>query len=461
MSVFSILGTGASGLYSSQFAANVAGNNATNVDTPGYTRRSALIQSQSSSAGGNGSRAVGTQRSIDGLVERRVLGARASLGQATAKQSSVAVLDAIILDVGGTLGSSIDDLEAAVAELGANPNETGARMALLNKIDGLSRAFNMAASSLADARTDVNDRIKLEVASANKKLTQIAELNKQIARASIDSGGSDDLRDQRDELVRSLSETLPVKTIEDSVGRVSVLLNGGQMLVSTEGSVAELQVSYDAVGDVSVLVPQAGLMTDVTSQITAGSIGGLISGRDDVIGATQSQLDQLAFDIATAYNTVHAAGYGLDGSTGLNLFDPPTGVAGAAAALRISTDVLGQPEKVAAATDLSTLPGDNRGALAMQALANANIGTGGLDTANGSLARIISFVSNSISASNTQVDQASAISAQMDVVRDSVSGVSLDEEMVSMMKFQSAYQASLKVIQAADEMMQDLLNMKR
>src|SRR4029077_10647583 len=100
-----------------------------------------------------------------------------------------------------------------------------------------------------------------------------------------------------------------------------------------------------------------GAAVDVTQGVTDGTLGGLREARDVDVAKTAGQLDQLAYSVANAVNSVHSKGYGLDGSTGRPLFAPPASGAGAAATMGVDPSVAGQPDRVAAAATAADIPG--------------------------------------------------------------------------------------------------------
>ena len=462
--LFGILGVGANGLASSSFALNVTSQNASNIATEGYSRRSAVIEPIGPPpAGGGGSRANGALRVIDPFLERRLLGARSAMSEAAARTRTLGVLDSVFAEGPGGLGQALDAFESAIDELAARPNEPGARAVVLARAEGLAQSFQDAAASLAEARTDANDRIEAEVGEVNERLHRIADLGVQISQAEISGHEASDLRDRRDQLVREVADRVPVTVVEEPSGQISLLLAGSQALVSPDGRVSELSAVPDAAtGDVRIAKMAAGASVDVTSLLTSGSISGTIGARDGALATATASLDQLAFDIATAYNAVHSAGVGLDGASGRNLFEPIASVTGAASRLAVSTDVAGRPDLLAAATSAASLPGDNRGALALKALADsATVAGGGTMSAGAALSALIGQVGGALGSARAMEDAASARADQVAQLRESVSGVSADEEMVAMMRLQRAYQASLKVVEVADEMLGELLQLKR
>jgi flagellar hook-associated protein 1 len=159
---------------------------------------------------------------------------------------------------------------------------------------------------------------------------------------------------------------------------------------------------------------------------------------------------------------VHTAGYGLDGGTTRNLFGvPPAGVTGAASSFAVSTDVAGQPDFLAGAQDPLNLPGDNRNAIALLHVRDQNNALGGTATMQQSYRALVADAGTAAQSANDQATQAGAVLSQIDNLRASSSGVNTDEEMISLMKFQRAYQASLRVIETADSMLNELLNLRR
>ncbi len=294
----------------------------------------------------------------------------------------------------------------------------------------------------------------------NQRLRQISTLTSQINRSEVGGGEAGDLRDRRDTLVREVAERVPVTTIEqDNGAQFTLLLSGSQTLVSPDGKVSELSVT-DSSGDVRVTKMAAGQAVDVTNLLSSGSIGGQLKARDGALKKIEQRIDQLAFDFQEEYNQVQSAGVALDGSSGTNLFEPLTVVEGAAAQFSVAADIVGRPELLAAASDVASLPSDNRNALALTALTVAPIALGGM-TVTEALASLTGSAGMAVQSAMQAESFASGALEQVAALRDSMSGVSSDEEMVSMMRYQRAYEASLQIIQIADQMMGELLNMRR
>lgn len=462
-SLFGLLNVGATGLHAQGFGMGVASQNAQNANTVGYTRRDVRFDPISPPPDGGGGVAVrGSRRVMDQFLERRLLGATAAKAEASSRSEALSVLDRVLADVEGGLGASLDDFEVALSELTGRPADPATRGQVLATAERLAVAFNQAAQEIDRTRADIDTQIEREVDGINETLRSIGELGVQIQKSEIGGREASDLRDRRDQLVRELGEKLPVEVIAEDSGAIQVLLGGGPSLVNPDGSVAQLSAQPDATtGAMHLFRTTSGVDQDVTAYADSGALGGLVAARDGALADSEAALDQLAFDFAAAYNTAHAAGYGTDGVSGRNLFTPIAAVDGAAAAFSVSTGVLGEPDRLAAASDPALAAGDNRNALALAALADADIARGGRMTAQESLGALVSEAGQAIRGAHLDADFADDAAAQIQSMRDSVSGVSVDEEMIALSRYQRGYQASLRVVQAADAMLQELVNLGR
>ncbi|MCB9623958.1 MAG: flagellar hook-associated protein FlgK [Sandaracinus sp.] len=459
MSLFGLLGTGRNGMVAAQGATSVTSHNATNASTPGYTRRAARLEPVlGPPEPGAGSRMVGSRRVIDPFVERRMLGALSARGESSARAGALSALDTIFADSSSDVGAALDSLRSAFGDLASHPSDPTARESVLSRARGVVDAFGAASDQLAWAREDANTRVEGEVQEVNERLRRIGELGRDIAKAEVAGHEASDLRDLRDQLVREVSERVPVQVLDTADGGISLTLDGAVSLVSADGEVSEL--STRRVGaDVLVEVSSSGARTDARPFLESGRIGGLLDARDGAIADARGALDQLAADVANAYSDAHAAGFGLDGVGGRDFFTRPGAVDGAARQLSLAAGL--NADTLAAASDAAELPGDNRGALALAGVSDALVADGGTRTLMDAYAGLVGRAGMAVSDAYLRQDAASAAVDQVEALRESVSGVSVDEEMVDLVRFQRGYQAALKVVQTADEMLGELMNLKR
>jgi flagellar hook-associated protein 1 FlgK len=453
MSLVNLLGIGLLGMKAGQMGTQVGAQNLSNVGTEGYSRKSANVRPELGATDTN------SKRVVEPFVERRLLTARSASGEASAEKLALDPLDTIFSEGDGSLGGALDAFQASMQELSSRPGDMAVREQVLGRAANVSAAFKNVAAGIDQARADANARIKDGVNEVNERLRQIGTINAQINKVEVGGGEASDLRDKRDSLVREVSERVPVTVLEQDGGGYSLLLGGSQTLIAADGKVNELSVA-DAGGDVRIQKMAAGIPVDVTNLVSTGSIGGQIKARDGALKDAENKVDQLAADFVNNYNQAHNAGVGLDGTGGRDLFEPITSVPGAAAAVNVSADVVGNASFIAASTDASQLPSDNSNALRLSALASAPIALGGM-TVTEALASLTGSAGMAVQTATNAESFASGALEQVSALRDSMSGVSSDEEMVSMMRYQRAYEASLQVVQIADQMMGDLMNMRR
>ena len=174
-------------------------------------------------------------------------------------------------------------------------------------------------------------------------------------------------------------------------------------------------------------------------------------------------LDTLAWDMAGSVNAVHQAGYGLDGTTGDPLFTvTTTAAAGTAATLTLNAAVLADPRRLAAAAaatgPTSAASGDAGNLQAILATETAALSTG-LSASDG-FARITSDYGVAASAASALAEHDAAMQDNLATLRESASGVSIDEELIALQKAQRGYQAISRVIQTSSDMLDTLMSLK-
>jgi flagellar hook-associated protein 1 len=191
---------------------------------------------------------------------------------------------------------------------------------------------------------------------------------------------------------------------------------------------------------------------DITSGIQAGQLHGLIQARDTSIPSYQSQLNNFAASLSNAVNSVHAAGYDINGNAGGNFFTPPpAGTAGAAANMQVA---ITDSSQIAASSDGSV--GSNGNASALAAIRNQALVNG--QTATQTISSIVFQVGNDVSQVSSRQDAQNLALQQLQSLRSAVSGVSLDEEAANLVKYQNAFQAAARVISTIDLLMQTVIN---
>jgi flagellar hook-associated protein 1 FlgK len=286
---------------------------------------------------------------------------------------------------------------------------------------------------------------------ANVLLQQIAATNAQINTAQSLGESSNSTQDQLSSLLSQLAGIMDYKTVKSSDGLTLTTANGVPLVVG--GKAYSLTNQLNASGNNDVY---AGA-TDITSTIQGGSLGGYLQTRDQSLSTLSSQLDQFAFQFATAVNNVQTAGSDANGNAGTALFNPPDTTSGNAAGAASSIAVaLSSGSQIAAAAS-GGAAGDNTNLNNMLNLQNQAITNG--DTPTNAFSNLSFGIGSAISEANSNVTATGNILTQLQNQQSSVEGVSLDEESSNLLLYERSYQAAAKVISTVDTLMGNLLDM--
>jgi flagellar hook-associated protein 1 FlgK len=457
MGLTDLLTTARDALAAQQYGLGVAGSNVSNVNTPGYARREALLQTQELGPTNGTVRALGLRQVVDQFTERRLFATTALSSGASQRSTDLGTIESLFNDGQGTgIADSLQALFDSFSALATNPTDSTVRSTVLSSAQSFADKVSSTGDALAAFQTEELDKAKGVVSEINQKATNIAQLSSRITIAQSQGQDAADLIDQRTQLVSSLSDLVDVHTFTDGQGQL-VVQSAGTTLVEG-GTARQFGIGVASDGSMQLLATRpGGPSSDVTALLTGGKLAGLRDVRDVDAKAILGQLDQLAYDVGNAVNTVHAAGYGQDGGTGRNLFSVTATVSGAARSLALDAGMVGQPSFLAASSSAAAVPGDSTNALALSQLQNARLTTGGTRTAIEAYSDIVGDVGLRKQGADADAQTRDAMKAQVSQMRESASGVNLDEEMVNLTKFQRAYQAASKVLTTADQLLGDLI----
>ena len=445
--LFSSLSMAARSLEAQRAGLDTAGQNIANLNTPGYARRRLDLAEVTDGTGGV--EVLGTRSMRDAVLDAR---ARTAIPDET-REGAIAGALALVETAIGAPGQSLDGRLAAffdaMSALSVDPTSAVARDGVVMQGRQLASSFTDIAGRLTDGARLADNAVRDAVGEVNALTTQIAELNAAIAGSG--GGNVDALRDRQQLALESLSALTAVAVQNRADGGVDVTIPSGRPLVMGSSS-------YDV--EVGV-APTTGYATlslnniDVTSEFTSGRIGGLSYARDTLIPGYQSRLDDIAYGVAQEVNTLHQAGFDLNGNAGVAFFTPPAAVAGAAANFAVNPALTANASLVAASQ--SGAPGDNQIARQIAGLRDAQVLLGGTATLTQGWAQLAYRVGADIDGARAQQQSKQDVAEQVARLRDQVSGVSLDEEAASMIKFQRAYEANAKYFTVVDEMLMTLM----
>ncbi len=401
----------------------------------------------------------------------------ADLSESETKASILNYIESLFNDTSGTgLAQALNEFWNAWHDLANNPGGIGERTSLLGKAENLCNFFHSLRNNLSQIIDQANASIAIALEEVNVITSQIAKLNGKLLEAESSGAVANDLRDQRNILLEKLSDYLGNVYLEDENGGLRIW--GGQGLRLVDGF-----EYWELEGDEEKIIWND-IPVDVSKRLTGGKIGGWLDIRDEIVPQYIANLDELAGTLISQVNTLHLSGYTLEGETGKYFFQdfqtPPdlpnsSDYTYAAAYIELSTDVLGNPQNIAVGGSAGD-PGDNENALRILSLQNDDSHSitkwiyserGDSRTSislNTTLDHYYQNLTGEIGLLTEQIQQKhdfmQTFLDQLREVRDSVSGVNTDEELVEVMKIQRAFQAAAKLISVGDEMLQSLLEIR-
>jgi flagellar hook-associated protein 1 FlgK len=449
--LLSDLSLGSSALLAQQAGVDVTGRNTANVNTPGYQRENVDLASQLGSPLVGGVTANSVSRASDDLLSIRERAQASTSGSAQTLSASLNDLQNSLTPANNDLVQSIGGLFSSLGALQASPSDSALRTQVIQSAQALASSFNDASAVVSASIKNAESQMVPLAGSATGLAAQIAQAN-----AALATSADPVLQDQRDLAAQKLASLTGAQARIDPDGQMRVSLPGGAMLVDGKRS-ATVTTSYSpTTGKMIVQTVVGNTKTDVTDQLD-GQLGGLVSFRDGTAAQAQTQIDQLAYDLSSQLNAVHAAGVGLDGSTGNNLFTaPPAAVVGSAAGFAVDPNVLADPDKLASRT-AGGGAGDDSGVSALLALRDQPLAAGGKRSFTDEAIHALGSVGSAAKSASDNLTLQNAKSETLASARDSVSGVSQQDELARLAQFQHAAEAASQYISVVNQLLDNLL----
>jgi flagellar hook-associated protein 1 FlgK len=566
MSLFSVLNVGTKGLSASQLGMDITGQNITNADVKGYSRKRLNMEAlyrkdQQFGQVGFGVEVVNIERLRSTFIDLQIQSQNQELGRYEELDNTMKTIENIFNEPGDTgIMSFIDTFFDSWQNLANNPADVSARTVVKTNGEILCESFRTISEELRKVKQSRNDEIESRVKKVNELSSEIFNLNKEIATVEISGQNANDSRDRRDQLLKELSKLIEITTIENSMGQVTVTTSGN--IIVSPVDIQELEMTtqkytrpdgteYTGIGirfknSKRVYIPNG------------GQIKGLIESRDKYIPEYEGWLDELALGLAKNINEVHKSGFNLSGISGINFFKPETtGASDIGIAPAIVTDIKNiaaakggkQSPEITNTIDAALLyfgqsavplsklggaipplptgntvaqniisgslvvtiggatlvegtdyhidytngtiqflhtgfdanitpvsvkfryltanfpgPGDNGNAIDIAKMRNAltmqpdalKTPTATFDQFYSSIIGRLGFGRNEM---ESNLNTREFLVQQYESHQDSIAGVSLDEEMAELIKYQHTYQASARIITTANQMLETLLNL--
>ncbi|MEJ2635661.1 MAG: flagellar hook-associated protein FlgK, partial [Calditrichia bacterium] len=444
----------------SRLGMDITSHNIANVNTPGFSRqrvenKAAYPMQLPQGQLGLGVRSEQIVRVRDGLLDAQYRQTSFSLGNATVKENLYTQLESIMQEPDETgIGNLMTDFFSEFSNLAADPENTAIRSTLRQKAISLVDAFHRKDEQLASMQESIRNDTLSAVDQVNQLTGQIADLNRQITTAEISTGKANDLRDQRDLLLDKLSEYVKITYTEDQRGQLTVNTEGMNLVSGVEAKAISAKTINDGVQIRLQLMDSNGKTADVQY----GRLGGMLEMYNKTIPGMLDKLDTLSSNLVTEVNRLHSAGQRLP------VGDPPTPSAGIdfftgtdAGTINISREIMDDVSNIASSVDGT--PGNGEVAIAISNIRNQKMFNGGSQTLDDFYTGAINSLGIEIQKSQNTRQSQELLQQQISNQRDAASGVSLDEEMTNLIKYQRSFEAAAKVVGAVDEMMQTIINM--
>lgn len=559
MSLFSVLNTATRGLAASQLAMGVVGQNISNADVEGYSRKRVNLSADyayNPAYGqiGIGVEVVNIERVRNEYIDQQIRKQNQMLGMYEETDYTLQSIENVFVEPSDTgILHFVDQFFDTWQNMANNPSDPSARTMIRTNGEIMVDVFHNAANQLQNLRQTRNDEISNRVDSINQMIKTLSNLNEEIGAVEVSNQNANDSRDKRDQVLKELSKIIDIDTIENEYGQVTVTTGGSILVSPVDYQTLETSSSTFKLDDGTTQTDIAICFSN-SKRIcnpTGGELKGLFESRDKIIPHYQDQLDTLAASIVETVNKQHKEGYTLGGYSGVAFFDElVTGASDIELSASIKTDI----QNIAAASGNQTYPaatttlpagahdygvdpiqlytdsaatplvnaknivqgtvivsspsvtlkenidyhidytngtiqmltngydaedltikfdyrtggfagpGDNSNALSIAnlrdgLLMNPDVLGNGTATFTEYYSAMVGEIGLNRNEASSNIDTRTYLVNQYETQQDSIAGVSLDEEMTNLIKYQHTYQASARLVTTANTMFDALLNM--
>ena len=443
---FVTLHTGLSGLRAAQVGVDVTANNVANASTTGYTRQRVELsarQPYQSPVGpvGTGVEVDDVVRLRDTFLDTRVRLATADAAAQDTQATVLSRLETVLGEPDDGVTTQLNELWAALEDWTLDPTSTANRGLVLDRLSNVAGRFREVATGAEQLLTESRTARGELLAGAQQALQEIADINRQVANAAEDTV-SNELLDHRDLLADEVASLLGATSTLQPDGSMTVQVAGTDLVAGP--TAATLSVDGDDIEIDGTATPP-------------GSFGGEVGGLQQVIRGDLPEvitaLDDVAAQLADSLNAQNAAGFAADGTAGGPLLTYTAGAAASTLELA-STD----PATLAARGGATSGAYDATNAIAMADLRTSTTARTDGETHEAALRAVVVDVGARVAGAERGAAAASEIAITAEVHRTTAHGDSIDEEMVALVQYQRALEANSRVMTAADDMLDTVVN---
>ncbi|MDN3517990.1 flagellar hook-associated protein FlgK [Aquisalimonas lutea] len=323
-----MLGTSVSGLLAFQRSLATTSHNISNVNTEGYSRQRAELETRLATPRGDGFIGNGVQTdTVRRLFDQQREDALRNAGSDFQEMDTLATyagrIDNLLADKEAGLAPAMQSFFDSIQDVANDPSSSSAREVALAEADNMVSRFELLDQRFRDLDSEVSSQLRGEIKEINQYAESIAELNQEIREAEGRTGQPpNDLLDQRDLQIRKLSEKIGTQTVRQDDGAINVFVGNGQPLVSGDraGELAMQPSEYDPGRSEITFTGGSGNQQTITGTISGGSIGGMLDFRSEILDPARNDLGRLATEFAGAFNAQHELGLDANGNQGSAFF---------------------------------------------------------------------------------------------------------------------------------------------
>jgi flagellar hook-associated protein 1 len=454
-----LLSIGRSGLNAAQAQISTASQNVTNAQTPGYSRQRVLLKPNwpeqlPQGTFGTGVLIDGVERMRDELLDASFRRDTQGASYGEERRDALQAVENVLGEPSDTgLASSLEQFWSAWSDLSTNPDSSAARGVVRQRGSQVAAQLNTFGDQIAQEQAVTRSRLLETVEKVNALSQQVADINARIVAAEASGHQSPDMRDQRDLKVDELAALVGATAYPQADGSVNVNIGGESIVDGADFKPLRVQSPSS---DPTKLGIARGTSAENMYQI-GGQVAGILDTYNTINPSALTKLDGVAAAIIATTNTVHRTGF-IGATSAGNFFDSSRTTA---RTIRIDPAISASVNNIAA-SGIANESSDNSVAISLAQLRDT------LTTVNGATASlndgyrtVVTDIATAVNSANGTATAARTLATLTNTRRESIKGVSIDEEMVNLMKYQQSYAAAARLITVVDEMSQTLINMAR
>ena len=451
--------------------AEVSGNNLANASNPIYARQRIKINSAvtiptEKGPQGSGAAVARIEQIRDRVLDASIVYENSITGYHEGKQMYLyraetalgQTVDNQSIDAGAAYGSyglseGMTELFNSFQSLSVSPTSIPERQTVISNAKKVASKLRTVDERLSRLRTAINEEVKDTINQVNGKIKEVAYIAINIGNIEVTEGSANEVRDSLQDSMEQLSKYVDINTTTNDNGELSVFLNGHEMITDNVMT-NSIQLTKDSSTGM-YFMKELNHGNKIDPEV--GYIKGMIDVRDESVKDLRSEIDTLASQLITEVNALHQTGYDLDGVNDSNSgFFEGSG----AADIKVNETISDNPRK---------LQGSSSGAEAsnndiLRSIANlGSTAIAGLNSVAFSeyYGNTVSRFGQDVALTTSQLNDQKTVERMLTKQRESIMGVSIDEEVANLIVYQRAFQASAKLLTVMDRLMQDVLNMTR